>query len=169
MKTCITYGTRWGSTRKTAELLAVCLREADGRQVDVVDARNLGRKKLALYDGFIVGSSIAAGMWKGAPKRLLKTLAGLGKPVAVFVSAGGVIYGRAPDSAPDAPATGTLAEREAKAIGLYIEPVCGKAGLKPVATAAFGGRMSMFGKEKFDSWDAEPIRAWAGKLTGVLH
>jgi hypothetical protein len=169
MKTCIAYGTRWGSTRKTAELLAACLKDADKRQVDVVNAMTLGSRKLSLYDNFVIGSSIAAGMWKGGPKRLLAKLAGLDKSVAVFVSAGGVIHGRASGSAPDAPAKGTLAEREAKAIGLYIDPVCEKAGLKPVAKAAFGGRMSLFGKERFDSWDAEPIRAWAAALAGILR
>ena len=169
MKTCIAYGTRWGSTRKTAELLAVCLRDADGRQVDVVDSGKLGSRQLSSYDNFIIGSSIAAGMWKGGPKRLLKKLAGLGKMVAVFVTAGGVIHGQEPGSVPDAPAVGTLAEREAKAIGLYIDPACEKAGLKPVAKSAFGGKMSMFGKERFDSWDAEPIRGWAAVLAGVLH
>lgn len=169
MKILIAYSTRWGSTAKTARLVADTLKEADGRDVEVLDARKVGRREIETYDAFVVGSSIAAGQWKGPARRLLARLAAAGKPTAVFVSAGGVIHGREPGSAPDAPDQGTLAERQAKTVGLYIDPVAAKAGLAPVAASAFGGRMRFFGKELFDSWEAEPVVAWARELAGKLR
>lgn len=171
MKILITYATRWGSTAKTAELLAAELKDC-GHEVESADARGfggiLGGRPVDGYDAYVLGSSIAAGQWKGAAKRLLPKLARTGKPVAVFVSAGGVIHGREPGSAPDAPATEPLEARVAKAVGLYIDGACAKAGLKPVASNAFGGRMAMFGKEMFDSWAPEPIKTWAAELDRIF-
>jgi hypothetical protein len=167
MKILIAYATRWGSTAKSAGLLADELK-ARGHEALAADARGyggiLGGRPLEGYDAYVLGSSIAAGQWKGAAKRLLPKLARMGKPVAVFVTAGGVIHGRDPNAAPDAPPAEPLEARVAKAIGLYIDGPCTKAGLKPAAANAFGGRMAMFGKEMFDSWDPEPIKAWAAEL-----
>lgn len=169
MKTLIAYSTRWGMTERSARLIAETLKETDDRTADVLDARKVGRREIEAYDTFVVGSSIAAGRWKGPARRLLARLAAAGKPTAVFVSAGGVIHGREPGSAPDAPPQGTLAERRAKAVGLYVDPVAAKAGLAPAAKTAFGGRMGFFGKEIFDSWEAEPVVAWARELAGLLR
>lgn len=169
MKTLIAYSTRWGSTAKTARLIADTLKETDGRETEVLDVRRVGRRELEAYDSFVVGSSIAAGQWKGPARRLLARLAATSKPTAVFVSAGGVIHGRDPGSAPDAPPKGTLSERQARAVGQYIDPVAEKAGLAPVAASAFGGRMRFFGKEMFDSWEAEPVIAWARELAEKLR
>lgn len=168
MKTLIAYSTRWGSTTKTARLIAETLKEADGRAAEVLDARRVDSKKFSEYDAFVVGSSIAAGRWKGPARRLLARLAAAKKPTAVFVSAGGVLSGKEPGSAPDAPPKGTLEERQARAVGLYIDPIAAKAGLAPVAKSAFGGRMAFFGKEMFDTWEAEPIVAWARELVKKL-
>lgn len=171
MKIFIAYATRWGSTAKSAGLLADELK-ARGHETLAADARGyggiLGGRPLDGYDAYVLGSSVAAGQWKGAAKRLLPKLARTGKPVAVFVSAGGVIHGREPGSDPDAPPTEPLEARVAKAVALYIDGPCAKAGLKPASAAAFGGRMAMFGKEMFDSWDPEPIKAWAAELDGIL-
>ena len=168
MKTLIAYATRYGSTARTAALLGEIL-GASGMEVAVVDARKAGRGLLREYDAFVVGSSIAAGRWKGSARRLLGRLAAVGKPVAVFVTAGGVMSGREPGQSPDAVPTSSVDEREAKAIERYLEPVAGAAGLTPVAKAAFGGRMEMFGKEKFNNWDGERIRAWGRALDLALR
>lgn len=169
MKTLIAYSTRWGSTAKTARLVADTLKEADGRDVEVLDARKVGRRELEAYDAFVVGSSIAAGQWKGPARRLLARLAAAGKPTAVFVTAAGVLSGKEPGSDPDAPAQGTLAERQAKAVGLYVDPAAAKAGLEPVAKSAFGGRMAFFGKVMIDNWEAEPVAAWSRELAARLR
>jgi len=169
MKTLIAYATRYGSTTRTAELLAEVLGKAGANDVTVIDARKVGRAKLADYDAFIVGSSIAMGRWKGSAKKLLPRLASTGKPVAVFVTAGGVLSGREPGSDPAAPVTKPLEQRESEAIERYLRPAAEAAGLKPVAEAAFGGRMAMFGKEQFDNWDGERIKAWGSTLASKLR
>ncbi|TVQ27738.1 MAG: hypothetical protein EA382_03045 [Spirochaetaceae bacterium] len=168
MKTLIAYGTRKGASRRTAELIGETLTKADGRSCIVKDAKRVGRAELEGADSIVVGSSIAVGRWKPSAKRLLGKAASTGKPVAVFVSAAGVLSGKEPGS-PDAEPKGTLAEREAEAVGRYIDPVVAKAGARPVATAAFGGRMEMFGKVIFDNWDPEPITAWATDIAGKLR
>ena len=169
MKTLIAYATRYGSTTRTAELLAEVLGKAGANDVTVMDARKVGRAKLADYDAFIVGSSIAMGRWKGSAKKLLPRLASTGKPVAVFVTAGGVLSGREPGSDPAAPVTKPLEQRESEAIERYLRPAAEAAGLKPVAEAAFGGRMAMFGKEQFNNWDGERIKAWGESLASKLR
>lgn len=169
MKTLIAYSTRWGMTERTSLLIAETLKETDGRTADVLDARKVGRRELEAYDGFVVGSSIAAGQWKGPARRLLARLAAAGKPTAVFVTAAGVLSGKKPGSPPEAPPEGTLEERQAKAVGLYVDPVAVKAGLEPVAKSAFGGRMAFFGKVMIDNWESEPVAAWARELAGLLR
>ena len=169
MKTLIAYSTRWGMTERSARLIAETLKEADGRETHVLDARKVGRREIEAYDAFVVGSSIAAGQWKGPARRLLARLAAARKPTAVFVTAAGVLSGKEPGSDPDAPPQGTLAERQAKAVGLYVDPAAAKAGLKPVAKSAFGGRMAFFGKVMIDNWEAEPVAAWARELAGLLR
>ena len=160
MKTLIAYATRQGSTRRSAELLAATLAES-GMEATVLDAARVGRAELAAHNAFVVGSSIMAGRWKGSATRLLRSLAGSGKPVAVFVSAAGMLTGKEPGS--------TLEERVAGAVAKYLDPVAAKAGITPAAKTAFGGRMVMFGKEIINNWDPEPIRAWAGVLRQALR
>ncbi|HPE36754.1 MAG TPA: flavodoxin domain-containing protein [Spirochaetales bacterium] len=167
MSVLVAYSTRFGYTKKTAELIAERLRLA-GKTVDTADARKVNQAQIDGHSSFVVGSSIAAGQWKGPAKRLLGRLAGAGKPVAVFVSAGGVMTGKKPGSAPDAPPEGTIEERQAEAVRLFAQPVCAALGLKPVAQSAFGGRMAFFGKEMFNSWDARPVETWADSLAGTL-
>ncbi|HRZ89335.1 MAG TPA: hypothetical protein P5117_07605, partial [Spirochaetia bacterium] len=113
--------------------------------------------------------SVAAGRWKGPARRLLARLAAARKPTAVFVTAAGVLSGKEPGSAPDAPPEGTPEERRDKAVGLYVDPVAAQAGLKPVAKSAFGGRMAFFGKVMIDNWEAEPVAAWARELARALR
>jgi menaquinone-dependent protoporphyrinogen IX oxidase len=169
MKTLIAFATRYGSTARTAELLAEVIGKPGVNDVTVLDARKAGRAKVGDFDAFIVGSSIAMGRWKGSAKRLLPRLAATGRPVAVFVTAGGVLSGREPGSDPAAPVTRSLEQRENEAIERYLRPAVEAAGLKPAAEAAFGGRMAMFGKEQFDNWDGERIKAWGSTLATKLR
>jgi menaquinone-dependent protoporphyrinogen IX oxidase len=167
MKTLIAYATRYGATAKTARLIAEELGKA-GIEATVIEAKKVRKAELEAGEAFVIGSSIAMGMWKGAAKRLVGKAAKTGKPVAVFVTAGGVIEGRKPGSDPAAPVTTTIEEREAEAIARYARPVAEKAGLEPAALGAFGGRMEMSGKVQFDNWDPERIRIWASSLAAKL-
>jgi len=169
MKTLIAYATRYGSTTRTAGLLAEVIGKAAANDVTVMDARKVSRATIEGFDAFVVGSSIAMGRWKGSAKKLLPKLAATGKPVAVFVTAGGALSGREPGSDPTAPVTKPLEQREGEAIERYLRPAAEAAGLKPVAEAAFGGRMVMFGKEQFDNWEGERIKAWGSTLASKLR
>ncbi|MBP7096732.1 MAG: hypothetical protein KBC36_11670 [Spirochaetia bacterium] len=164
MKLLVAWATRQGSTRASAIVLVRALSALPGIEAEERDASRVGAKAFAAYDGFVVGSSIMAGMWKGSAKRLVAKLGKAGKPLAVFVSAGGVLNGKKPGSAPDAPPEGTIAERQAEAITLFLDPVLAKLGVEPVAKTAFGGRMTMFGKVMFDSRDSALVEAWAPDL-----
>jgi len=164
MKLLVAWATRQGSTRASAIVLARAISELPGIEAEERNAARVGTGDLSAYDGFVVGSSIMAGMWKGSAKRLVAKLGKAGKSVAVFVSAGGVLNGKKPGAAPDAPPEGTIPERQAEAVALFLDPVLAKLGVRPVAKTAFGGRMTMFGKLMFDSWDADLVKAWAPEL-----
>lgn len=164
MKILVAYGTRWGATEKTARIVADTINQSGRHSAELCAAAKVKSGQLGAFDAYVVGSSIAAGQWKGSAKRLVRKLAGTGKPTAAFVCAAGVLN---PSSDTAAPVT-TLAEREAKAIGLYVDPVCEKNGLAPLAKGAFGGKMTMFGKVIIDNWEAEPVRAWTQTLLASL-
>jgi hypothetical protein len=168
MKTLVIYATRWGSTRRSAELIAETLRGKPGASADVAAASGTGGKKLGGYDSFVLGTSIAMGRWKGSGRRMLAKLAAAGRPTALFVTAAGFLTGKNPGDPEDAPVTATPAEIEAAAIAKYVEPVVPPTGLKPVSVRAFGGRMVMFGKELVSNWDGGAIAAWAATLPGLL-
>ena len=169
MKILVIHATRYGSTRRSAELIAETLRGTPGVSADVAAASGTGRKKLALYEGFVLGSSIAMGRWKGSGRRMLPKLAATGRPTALFVTAAGFLTGKNPGDPDDVPVTASPAEIEAAAIAKYVQPVVPPTGLKPVAVRAFGGRMVMFGKELVSNWDGDAIAAWARGLPDRLR
>jgi len=169
MKTLVIYGTRYGSTTRSAELVAETLRSQQGVEAEVVDARRVRRQKLASSDSFVLGSSIAMGRWKGSARRMLRRLAATGRPTALFITAAGVLSGKKPGDPEGAPVTSTIQEREAEAIAKYIDPVVPPTGLKPASVAVFGGRMAFFGKEVVNNWDGERVRAWAERLPELLR
>ncbi len=168
MKALVIYATRYGSTRRSAELIAETLRGRPGWSVDVADARGVNRRKLAAYEGFVLGSSIAMGRWKGSGRRMLSKLAATGRPTALFVTAAGFLTGKNPGDPEDVPVTKTPAEIEAGAIAKYVDPVVPATGLKPASVRAFGGRMVIFGKEMVSNWDRDAIAAWALTLPDLL-
>jgi menaquinone-dependent protoporphyrinogen IX oxidase len=168
MKTLVVYATRYGSTRRSAELVAETLRGRPGWTADVADARGTGRRRLEGYEAFVLGSSIAMGRWKGSARRMLAKLAVLGRPTALFITAAGYLTGKNPGDAPDAPVTKTPDQLEAEALAKYVAPVVPPTGLKPVSVRAFGGRMVMFGKELVSNWNGEAIAAWARTLPDLL-
>jgi menaquinone-dependent protoporphyrinogen IX oxidase len=167
MKTLVIYGTRRGSTARSAELIAETLR---GAKVDAkaIDARRARRRILDEADSFVLGSSIAMGRWKGSARRLLPRLAACGKPTAVFVTAAGTLSGMKPGEESRGTVTTVAPAGVSEAISKYIDPVVTEAGLHPVAVAAFGGRMAMFGREFVNNWDGQSVASWAAGLPRVL-
>jgi menaquinone-dependent protoporphyrinogen IX oxidase len=155
-KTLIVYGTRQGSTARTAELIAKTLRAEYDLDVDVRDLKRESTDPKG-YDNIIIGSGIAADRWTGEAQRYLDTDL-QGKRVAVFVSAA---------------ATAGKARRNGdeksyqETVKRYIDDVVSKRGLKLISERAFGGKMSFFGKVIIDNWREDDIVKWGEEL-GVL-
>ena len=89
-KALIVYGTRYGATANTSEVIADNLRQV-GYEVKIVDAKKEKVQSINEYDLILVGSGIQMGKWTSEPedfiKKHQKELAT--KKLALFVSCGG--------------------------------------------------------------------------------
>lgn len=148
----IVFETKSGVTGEAADIIADVLRGKYGLSVDVVNLKENPRPDLALYRSIFIGSGIRMGRWYGKAKKLLRADFE-GRNLVVFVSA---------CSAGD-PKT------HDEAVGKYLNDMLAKyPKLKPLATAAFGGRMKMFGKVQADTCDPDKVRAWAEEVGAKL-
>lgn len=147
-KTLIAYATKSGVTRESAEIIAQVLRERYRFNVDVVNLKENPKPDFSQYQNVFIGSGIRAGRWYGRAKDLLKNEF-TGKKVVIFLSACSAGDPKSHD----------------EAVAKYLDQVLAKfPDVKPVATAAFGGRMKMFGKVQADTCDPEKVRAWAEEV-----
>ncbi len=148
----IAFESKSGVTGESAGIIAGVLRRKYGLTVDVVNLKENPRPDLSQYKSIFIGSGIRMGRWYGKAKKLLSTDFE-GKDLVVFVSA---------CSAGD-PKT------HDEAVGKYLNDMLAKyPKLKPLATAAFGGRMKMFGKVRADTCDPDKVRAWAEEIGAKL-
>jgi menaquinone-dependent protoporphyrinogen oxidase len=89
MKALLVYGTRYGATADTSEIIADVLRQ-EGFEVRVVDAKKGKVQSISEFELVIVGSGIKFGRWTKEPERFLgkfqKELSK--KKVALFVCCG---------------------------------------------------------------------------------
>ncbi|UCG30025.1 MAG: hypothetical protein JSV53_11095 [candidate division WOR-3 bacterium] len=151
-KTIIAYETKSGVTGESADIIASVLRDKCGFDVDVVNLKKKPKPDFSQYRNIFIGSGIRMGRWYGKAKKLLKGDFE-GKNVVIFVSA---------CSAGD-PKT------HDEAVNKYLDDVLTKhPNLKPVATAAFGGRMKVLGKVQADTCDPDKVRAWAAEVGAKL-
>ena len=85
----VVYGTRYGATADTSEVIADVLRQ-EGFEVRVVDAKKDKVQSISEFDLIIVGSGIKMGKWTKEPEKFLgefqKELSK--KKVALFVCCG---------------------------------------------------------------------------------
>lgn len=147
-KTLIAYATQSGVTGESANIIAEVLRKKHGFSVDVINLKEDPKPALSQYDNIFIGSGIRMGRWYGKAKDLLKSNFE-GKNVVIFLSA---CSAGDPKSHDDA-------------VAKYLDDVLAKyPSVKPVATAAFGGRMKMFGKVKSDTFNPDKVRAWAEEV-----
>jgi menaquinone-dependent protoporphyrinogen oxidase len=147
-KTLIAYATKSGVTGESANIIANVLREKYGFSVDVVDLKEQPKPELAKYDNVFIGSGIRMGRWYKRAKNLLESDF-KGKNVFIFLSACSAGDPKSHD----------------EAVSKYLNTVLAKyPHVKPVATAAFGGRMKMFGKVQSDTCDPEKVRLWAEEV-----
>lgn len=151
-KAIIAYETKSGVTGEYADIIARVLREKYGFDVDVVNMKENPRPDFSQYQNVFIGSGIRMGRWYGKAKKLLKGDFE-GKNVVVFVSACSAGDPKSYD----------------EAVGKYLNDVLAKhLKVRPVATAAFGGRMKMFGKVQADTCNPEKVCAWAEEVGAKL-
>ena len=181
----IVYGTRYGATADTSEVIADTLRQA-GFEVRIVDAKKDKVQSISEFDLIIVGSGIQMGKWTKEPESFLKKFQNelSKKKVALFVSCGGA---------------NPLSEGEQKNKELddarrkYLEDKSVEYKLKPVALGFFGGcydfnKMSWFFRKTlssikpklegagfkeskagvYDLRDLEAIRGWAREVAKIV-
>jgi menaquinone-dependent protoporphyrinogen oxidase len=147
-KALIVYGTRYGATANTSEVISDSLRQ-EGYEVKVVDAKKEKVENISEFDLIIVGSGIQMGKWTGEAEDFIKKhQKGLtAKKVALFVSCGGA---------------NPLSEGEKRTQEYetgkqkYLEDQATEFNLKPVALGYFGGcynfgKMSWFFKKTLSS------------------
>lgn len=130
-KALIVYGTRYGTTANTSEVIADTLRQV-GYEVKIVNAKKEKVESINEFDLIIVGSGIQMGKWTKEPEDFLKKFQnGLSKKkIAIFVSCGGA---------------NPLSEGEQKnkemdtAKMKYLEDKSVEFNVNPVALGFFGG------------------------------
>jgi len=147
-KALIVYGTRYGTTAETSQVIAETLRQ-EGFEVEVVDARKDKVQSVSRYDLVIVGSGIQMGKWTSEPESFLRKYQEelSSKKVAIFVSCG---------------SANSLSEGEQRKREMdegkrkYLDEKAAKYNLKPVALGFFGGcydfnKMSWFVRKTLSS------------------
>jgi menaquinone-dependent protoporphyrinogen oxidase len=141
-KALIVYGTRYGATASTSEMIAVLRQE--GFDVRVINAKKDEVNDITDFELVIVGNGIKMGKWTKEPEEYLKKFQKeLAKTkVALFVCCG---------------STEPLDEKEDKIKSIekariqYLEEKAVEFNLQPVALGLFGGvydfnKMSWFKK-----------------------
>ena len=130
-KALVVYGTRYGATANSAEVIADTLRQ-EGFEVKIVDAKKDKVQSISEFDLVIVGSGIQMGKWTKEPENFLKKFKNdlSKKRLALFVSCG---------------SANPLSEGEQKNQNIadakhkYLEAKVAEYGVKPVALGLFGG------------------------------
>jgi menaquinone-dependent protoporphyrinogen oxidase len=159
MKTLIVYGTRYGATEKTADVIADVLRNKD-IEVKIANAKEEKVKDISEYDLIIVGSGIKAFRWTKEPKSFLKQFRSelRLKKVALFVCAGtwplleegGPLNDNKEDNS-------NPLERE-KSFNRFLVNIAKEFDFTPVSMGLFGG-----------IWDFDAIKGLWGKIMGGMR
>jgi menaquinone-dependent protoporphyrinogen oxidase len=185
-KAIIVYGSRYGATADTSNVIAETLRKL-GFEVKVVDAKKEDTRGFSEYDLILVGSGIQMGKWTKEPEDFLKKHQGelSKKKIALFVSCG---------------SANPLSEGEQKnkemddAKKKYLEDKAIEYNIKPVSLGFFGGcydfnQMSWFFRKTlssvkpklvkagykeskaglYDLRDIEAIRGWTNELAIIIR
>ena len=147
-KALIVYGTRYGATANTSEVISESLRE-EGIDVEVVDAKKHKIKSITDFNLIIVGSGIQMGKWTSEPEGFIKKHQQelSQKKLAIFVSCGGA----------NPLSEGEQKQKElADAKKKYLQNKAAKLKVNPIALGFFGGcydfnKMSWFFKKTLSS------------------
>jgi menaquinone-dependent protoporphyrinogen oxidase len=181
----IVYGTRYGATANTSEVIADTLRQV-GFEVRIVNAKKEKVQSISEFDLIIVGSGIQMGKWTKEPESFLQKFQNelSKKKIALFVSCG---------------TANPLSEGEQKnkemndAKRKYLEDKAAEYKVTPVALGFFGGcydfnKMSWFFRKTlspikpklegagyketkagiYDLRDLNAIRTWANEVSKIV-
>lgn len=154
-KSLIVFGTRFGATEKSANVIARVLKEKFNHEVKVVKLSSETEAiEIDSYDNIIVGSSVAKFSWTKRAKEFLKRDF-TGKKLFVFISSAGLTY----------PA---LEKGNMKAYNrwkrVFLDKQVKKANVKPSSTAVFGGIIEQQGKPPKVNWKEEDMIKWAEEI-----
>jgi menaquinone-dependent protoporphyrinogen IX oxidase len=154
-KTLIVYGTRFGATEKSSEVIAGVLKEKFNHEVDVIKlSSQSGDIDPSSYDNVIIGSSLAMFSWTKRPKKFLKKDF-TGKKVFVFISSAALTY--------QAKLDGDM-EKYEKWKRRFLDNVV-KKRLKPVSTMVLGGWIKKpDGTYDLNNWNEEDAVKWAEEI-----
>lgn len=180
-KSLVVYGTRYGATAETSEIIADVLRQ-EGFEVRVMNAKKEKIQSISEYNLVIVGSGIQMGRWTSEPERFIQKFQRelSQKKVALFVSSG---------------SAHPLSKGEEKiqeivmARSKYLAEKASKYNLNPIALGLFGGvydynKMNWFLRKtmssikvsleeagfkedepgRYETRDFESIRSWTKKV-----
>lgn len=162
-KTLIVYGTRRGTTERTAQVIGETLALRYSHDVQMINVNKIWkfRKKLNTFNNLIVGSSIVSGKWVLPAIWFLKIRDFSNQKLAIFVTAGFTLNKEIELGIPKK-------EVVKEAIEKYIDKHLEKTNLKPVSKMAFGGMIVRSRREKFNSWRREDIESWVMELGKLL-
>ena len=161
-KTLIVYGTRFGATEKSAQVIARELQTKFNHDVIVIKlSGQTDDVEIAEFDNIIIGSSVAMFSWtKRAKKFLRKDFTG--KKVFVFISSAGLTY--------PALERGDM-DKYRKWKKRFLDSKLKKMNVEPKATAVFGGWIENRGKPgTYDTynWKEEDMVKWAEEIAEIV-
>jgi menaquinone-dependent protoporphyrinogen IX oxidase len=163
-RSLIIYGTRKGTTEKTAAAIAETLILKFNHHVEMINIRKIRRyrRRLNEFDILIVGTSIIWGRWVNRVLRFLKRLNLPSLKVAIFVTAG-ITLSKASNF--------EISKEEAiqEAIRNYIDKYQAQFRFRIISKMAFGGMILKNGTKKIDSWNREDIKEWAIQIGELLN
>jgi menaquinone-dependent protoporphyrinogen IX oxidase len=156
-KTLIVYGTRFGATEKSSEVMSKVLKEKYNHEVDVFKLSSQTENiDLSKYDNVIIGSSVAMFSWTRRPKKFLKNNF-TGKKVFVFVSSAALTY--------QAKLDGDMKKYKKWKKRLLDNIVKRRLNVKPVSTMVLGGWIkNNQGGYDLNNWNEEEVINWANEI-----
>ncbi|MHA1551348.1 MAG: flavodoxin domain-containing protein [Candidatus Heimdallarchaeaceae archaeon] len=158
-KTLIAFGTRYGATAKSSEVIAQVLKDEFNHEVEVVKLSSKTENvDIAIYDNVIVGTSLAMFSWTKRAKKFLKKDFS-GKKLFVFISSAALTY--------PALEKGEI-DKYRKWKNRFLDRVVKKnANIEPTSTAVFGGWIENRGKPGTYgtyNWKEEDMIKWAEEI-----
>ena len=155
-KTLIAYGTRFGATAKSSEVIAKVLKEKFSHEVEVVKLSSKTEDvDLSVFNNVIVGSSVAMFSWTKRAKKFLKNDFS-GKKLFVFISSAALTY-----PALEKGDTKTYEKWKKRFLDKIVKK---NANVEPTSTAVFGGWIERAGVMQLNNWKEEDATSWAEKI-----